>query len=577
MMVDSDSDASHVAKYCQGGGSLEQLLLSVTQTDSAGVVANGDAARKRKHSIIGSSNATDIQALCVDETITKVERVDAMTDVELYRRPGPVQRKTNLRGSRARAHRSRNLKDTTSEAIQNHQVAEAIAALEALGCANTRGEGQTLCAMSDSMNSKGNMQSLQASGDLPDVEIVEDISFGSDEGSAMIELAFDIAPNATYKFNTAFRGMEAMAEDIVTLAGPDHSCDIIVDDVTYFSVTSFRDSEIAKAVDAAVKDHDVLYFSSAGNFGKAIDFTLDLECSQDFLHDGESTTVSPCESGWATHVFDQSAEDYFERYFFEIVNLSRKPVVLQWDEDDGKARDMVINVWMFDEDTGELKLMEVGDESTNDAWEFVYLPAAGPFYITLHQNQGPDTSSVYAQMVKDTKLPGAKDSAMYGHACASKAISVAAIDRFFANGPSNEFEDPEYSIVEDFSSRGKCHVRKKASKKLKQRKHPVTTASNGMSTSTEGFSSFYGTSASAPVAAAIAALIRGACAPHRVVTRDDMMEMLTNYDYTIDYVSDAERAERKFGVDAGYGIISALKMTKWVEENCPQTCPGEHP
>lgn len=60
-----------------------------------------------------------------------------------------------------------------------------------------------------------------------------------------------------------------------------------------------------------------------------------------------------------------------------------------------------------------------------------------------------------------------------------------------------------------------------------------------------------------------------------VVTFSDMMEILTNYDYTIDAVADAGGAPETFAPEAGYGIISAQQMCRWVEENCPASCPGE--
>lgn len=48
-----------------------------------------------------------------------------------------------------------------------------IAGLQELGCANTMGDGQTLCIMSDSFNGLGNAPRLQESGDLPEVEVVK--------------------------------------------------------------------------------------------------------------------------------------------------------------------------------------------------------------------------------------------------------------------------------------------------------------------------------------------------------------------------------------------------------------------
>lgn len=56
-----------------------------------------------------------------------------------------------------------------------------------------------------------------------------------------------------------------------------------------------------------------------------------------------------------------------------------------------------------------------------------------------------------------------------------------------------------------------------------------------------------------------------------MVGYDDMMEMLTNYEYTIDYTSDG--AAETWGAAAGYGIMSARKMLAWVKANC-DACSG---
>ena len=62
---------------------------------------------------------------------------------------------------------------------------------------------------------------------------------------------------------------------------------------------------------------------------------------------------------------------------------------------------------------------------------------------------------------------------------------------------------------------------------------------------------------------------------HQVVTFSDMMEMLTNYDYTIDVTSDAGGEAETWGTEAGYGIISAAQMLGWIALNCQESCPGE--
>lgn len=54
-----------------------------------------------------------------------------------------------------------------------------------------------------------------------------------------------------------------------------------------------------------------------------------------------------------------------------------------------------------------------------------------------------------------------------------------------------------------------------------------------------------------------------------------MMEMLTDYQHTIDATSDAGGAAETLGPEAGNGIISALQMWRWVADNFAATCPGE--
>lgn len=60
-----------------------------------------------------------------------------------------------------------------SLAAHVRQVAELIYGLRALGCTRTKGEDQTMCFLSDSFDIMGNAADLQASGDLPEVDVVK--------------------------------------------------------------------------------------------------------------------------------------------------------------------------------------------------------------------------------------------------------------------------------------------------------------------------------------------------------------------------------------------------------------------
>ena len=102
-----------------------------------------------------------------------------------------------------------------------------------------------------------------ASGDLPpDTEVLPGQAGSGDEGTAMLEIVHDLAPNAQLAFATAFTSAESFADNIRALRAA--GADIIVDDVLYFAESPFQDGPIAQAV-IDVTDDGALYFSSAGN------------------------------------------------------------------------------------------------------------------------------------------------------------------------------------------------------------------------------------------------------------------------------------------------------------------------
>jgi subtilisin family serine protease len=84
----------------------------------------------------------------------------------------------------------------------------------------------------------------------------------SDEGRAMLQLIHDVAPASPKAFYTAFVSQEDFAAGIRALA--DAGSEVIVDDVIYFAEPMFEDGIIAQAVDDVYRD-GVAYFSSAGN------------------------------------------------------------------------------------------------------------------------------------------------------------------------------------------------------------------------------------------------------------------------------------------------------------------------
>ncbi|HEX4872677.1 MAG TPA: hypothetical protein VFV27_10210, partial [Nevskiaceae bacterium] len=129
------------------------------------------------------------------------------------------------------------------------------------------GQGVKICALSDGVDS---LAVSQQRGELPVVDVLPGQAGEGDEGTAMLEILHDLAPQAELGFATAFNGEAQFAQNIIDLAAD--GCDVIVDDVIYFDESPFQDGPVAQAVNQ-VTAAGVLYFSSAGNEGNLTDGT----------------------------------------------------------------------------------------------------------------------------------------------------------------------------------------------------------------------------------------------------------------------------------------------------------------
>lgn len=184
------------------------------------------------------------------------------------------------------------------------------------------GTGVKIGVLSDSYNClKGEALDVQ-SGDLPsDVRVIKEYSFcdvnpGSDEGRAMMQLIYDIAPGAKLLFYTAFEGPVSFAQGIIELAN--QGADIIVDDVGYLTMPMVQDGPIAQAVNE-VNDRGVTYFSAAGNSSR--------QSYQNFFVAGlvQETRYTAHDFGLAAG----AASDFFQKII--IPKDTNIRISLQWD------------------------------------------------------------------------------------------------------------------------------------------------------------------------------------------------------------------------------------------------------
>jgi len=386
------------------------------------------------------------------------------------------------------------------------------------------GAGVKICVISDGVDS---LASLQASGDLPPGIDVMPGGFG-DEGSAMLEIVHDLAPGAALGFASALPDEATFAQNILDLAAAPHNCDIIVDDIIYLDESPFQDGPVAQSVNT-VTAAGVLYFSSAGNEGNADDLTAGT-WEGDFLANGNLDPVLGPGAG-PVHDFGDGGQSILVEFG------GGNPPLLIWAEHyDLSTGTASTDFDLYDLDGGLTTVLDASfneqDGSGGDDFpiEFIGGGTFGGERLVITQFAPGATSSV--PMLNLIVFRGELDDALVtggatrGHSAAADAFSVAAtpaaasFDGITPDGPfpglftaANESESftsdgPRRIILSPTGAEITPGNRTSTGGVVRQK--PDITAADGVATAAPGFDPFYGTSAAAPHAAAIAALLRSA-------------------------------------------------------------------
>ncbi|MFN7928727.1 MAG: S8 family serine peptidase [Blastocatellia bacterium] len=352
----------------------------------------------------------------------------------------------------------------------------------------------------------------QASKNLPpDVTILPGqggSASSTGEGTAMMEIIYDLAPGAKLFFATASSGDAVFAANIRSLRF-DYKCDIIVDDVFYFNESPFQDGIIAQAVNAVTADGG-LYFASAGNAGNVNDGTGGAWEGDWF--DGGTLSSLPTSSLYRVHSFGG-------RLISNRLRALGSAVKLQWaDPVNGSTNDY--DLFVLDSTLSTVKAASTGSQTGSQApYEIVStagLSTGDRVVIARFGNAQP--RALHLNTVRG-QLAIATDGQTHGHASAADAFAVAAVPASVAQ--NGVFAGGYFNPVETFSSDGPRRVFFTptgtpivpgnflfATNGGTLRQKPDIAAADGVSTSVPGFSSFFGTSAAAPHAAAVAALIK---------------------------------------------------------------------
>lgn len=547
-----------------------------TKSTTAAVRAVGGQVRTtsaKEGTVRADVPLTAVESLAGKSGVSRISVADQAITANAGKRPAPLgkeQRESVLRKrvsdalARARADGRPVTAAATGPVAQVGAVTSQGDVAHAANTARSRykvtGTGVKVGVLSDGVDS---LAASIASGDVPpDTEVLPGQAGAGDEGTAMLEIVHDLAPNAQLAFATAFNGAESFADNIRALRAA--GADIIVDDVVYFAESPFQDGPIAQAV-IDVTDDGGLYFSSAGNEQNVDDGTAG-NWEGDYASSGAVISKS---IGGDPHDFDPGPG--VQAINPTSVDSAGAPAILQWNDPlGGSGNDYDLYAVAADGTvTGFSNDTQDGDD---DAFEGFTIPS-GTLGLAIVKFSGSDryfqVTPFRGRFESRDGLTGFNTPGVTrGHSAVPAAFSVAAApaaeafggeiapgvpnpsgpypgvftrtqrsEVFTSDGPRRVFFTPDGTPITpgNLTSTG-GEVRKK----------PDITAADGVSTTAPGFDPFFGTSAAAPHAAAIAALVLSG---NPGITPAEVRTALTTTAIDIE--------ARGYDRDTGYGIVMA--------------------
>jgi len=365
---------------------------------------------------------------------------------------------------------------------------------EARAVLGTDGGGVTIGVISDGMDDR--MASI-TSGDLPsDVAFAPIPGFGTgsgDEGTAMLEIIYDIAPAARLMFAAPRTSAEMVAAiDGLATAG----AHVVVDDIVFTDEPKFEDGPIAAAARRFVVNGGI-YVTAAGNFGQ----------THYFGRYRPAPTSTLAAAGY------RALHQFADADFGNTVRLTPGAdvlAILQWSTPFGATSDdldLVLARRRGDRD--EVLAASTVDQGTvgNPIEALRYTNRSGAAidaYLAIAEfrrdtRTGLSLNVIVASRAAISLERSTPREAVFGHAAVEEVLSVAAVD---AARPNR---------IEGFSSRGPATILFPAPS---TRAVPRIAGTSGVETAVGRRGTFAnpfrGTSASAPHLAGCAALLLAA-------------------------------------------------------------------
>lgn len=342
---------------------------------------------------------------------------------------------------------------------------------------------------------------------------------GSDEGRAMAQIVHDLAPGAAIDFATAEGGQTSFAKSIKALAAA--GAKVIVDDASYLDEPFFQDGPVAAAINQ-VTAGGASYFTAAGNDNEISGGSEVASFESQF-----APTACPVGVPAVTCADFNPGAGSDNAYDLDVAPGEEVLIDLQWAEPWGGVQ-TDLNAYLLDESgtvVGESDNFNLATQRPFEAFEWenegsstVTVRLAVPRVVGSGTPRfkfiqvGNGGNGVVPTPQQLTASSGATiGPTIFGHAGAASAISAGAIgvgsstkpERYSSRGPVLHFFAPVGGST-PAAPTGEVVVPK-----------PDLVASDcGVTTffafEVEGLWRFCGTSAAAPHAAAIAALMLNA-------------------------------------------------------------------
>lgn len=450
-----------------------------------------------------------------------------------------------------------NIGKATTQGIMQHRIGKVPA--------GTTGAGITIGVLSDSYNlfaSYGapiTAESDIASGDLPGpgnplghtqaVVLFEEGPSGSDEGRAMLQIVHDIGPDARLGFATATSGEVEFADRIRSLAGlpsgslskPDFKADVIIDDVIYLDEPMFQDGIVAQAVDET-SDAGVAYFAAAGNQAgsQAYESPVRLVPASPAAVAGTNLDLSgvdPALFRGGFHNYRSGAgQDIAQKVHIGGDGI----IVFQWNEpfdamsgSPGVQSDF--NLLFFDTNGAFVGAVAENNVDTNRPIEIGQVFGTRDLQMVIARGNEPPQGARIADRLRYVWFHGGQPQeytsyntpATYGHSCAAGASGVSAYafyppfipEGFTSPGPATIYfdanghplQEPETRLKPDFAAMDGANT---------------TFFFDDVSQDKDGLPNFFGTSAAAPHAGGIAALMLQSAGGPRSLQPDTLREVM---------------------------------------------------